>query len=132
MKKKKHTDVLKMITLFQQNILANKPSHAQMYDELRMMRFQIKPVSGSVTKLDFKNETFIEMLWGLGKIDEFFQKHIKTLTPQEKRVFQSVFTRLQQSFHNQFNKIAMATAEEPDAAGGFEIEIFKARGGIAN
>ncbi len=113
--------------------MSKKPPLSQMYDEVRMMRFKIRPLTGEITQLNFNNEQFIEMLWGLGKLDEFFQKHINDFNESQKLVFFRIFDELHKKFQNKFNKIQMAKSNtlQPDQS-VFEMEIFKDRNNINN
>ena len=38
------------------NLLKNKPSEQAMFDQVRMMRYKIRPLQGDVSMLDFKNK----------------------------------------------------------------------------
>ena len=73
MDKKNKMDVVEMMSTFQNTILNNKPNEKDMYDEVRMMRFKVKPVHGDLSVLNINNHHFMEILWSLGKMDEFFQ-----------------------------------------------------------
>jgi hypothetical protein len=72
MDKKNKMDVVEMMSTFQNTILNNKPNEKDMYDEVRMMRFKVKPVHGDLSVLNINNHHFMEILWSLGKMDEFF------------------------------------------------------------
>ena len=89
MRKKSNTDVIEIVSKFQKNILENKPSDDQMYQDVRMMKFKVKPVLGDISILNLKNNTLIEILWSLGKIDEFFQNQSDKLDDTEREVFYS-------------------------------------------
>ena len=43
-----------------------------MYEEIRMMKFRIRPLQGNVLSVNLNNEKFIEVLWSMGKLDEFY------------------------------------------------------------
>lgn len=104
-----------------------------MYEEVRMMRFKIRPVSGEISQLDFNNTEFIEMLWGLGKMDEFFQSHINEFTDQEKHTFYRIFEDLHRKFQNKYNQLQIAKRTSPQAPpSAFEMEIYKDRNGFIN
>ncbi len=126
MRKKISVDVFDMIAQFQLNVLSKKPSTAQMYDEVRLMRFKIRPLNGEITTLDLNNNNFIEMLWGLGKLDEFYQGHIEKLPQQQRQVFFRIFDDLYQKFQQELNKVNLKRDEIPQHS-SFEMEIFKER-----
>ena len=124
MRKKNSVDVFDMIAQFQLNVLSKKPSAAQMYDEVRLMRFKIRPLNGEITTLDLNNNNFIEMLWGLGKLDEFYQIHIEKLPQNERQIFFRIFDELYQKFQQELNKVNLKR-EEISQNSSFEMEIFK-------
>ncbi len=126
MRKKNSADVFDMIANFQLNVLNKKPSNEQMYDEVRLMRFKIRPLNGEIAMLDLSNSGFIEMLWGLGKLDEFYQGHIEKLPPNERQIFFRIFDELYQKFQQELNKVNLKR-EEINPNSSFEMEIFKDR-----
>ena len=127
MQKKNHTDVLDLVYSFQKKILENKPPQEQMYLDVRMMQFKIRPLQGDVSLLNLKNEHFIEILWSLGKLDEFFQGHIKQVSNKQKNTFYKLFDELYARFQNELNKINLQKEKSNDISAGFEMEIFKDR-----
>jgi hypothetical protein len=124
MRKKNSADVFDMIAQFQLNVLSKKPSAAQMYDEVRLMRFKIRPLNGEITTLDLNNNNFIEMLWGLGKLDEFYQIHIEKLPQDQRQIFFRIFDELYQKFQQELNRVNLKR-EEISQNSTFEMEIFK-------
>lgn len=126
MRKKNSGDVFDMIAQFQLNVLNKKPPVAQMYDEVRLMRFKIRPLNGEITTLDLNNNNFIEMLWGLGKLDEFYQGHIEKLPQDQRQIFFRIFDELYQKFQQELNKVNLKK-EEIRENSSFEMEIFKDR-----
>lgn len=124
--RKKNIDVFEMLTQFQTNVLNKKPSQQQMYDEVRLMRFKIRPLNGEITMLDLNNANFIEMLWGLGKLDEFYQGHVEKLPTDQKQVFFRIFDEIYQKFQQELNKVSLRREENSQTA-TFEMEIFKDR-----
>jgi hypothetical protein len=125
MRKKSNTDVIEMVTRFQKRILDNKPSSDQMYQEIRMMKFKIKPVIGDISYLNLKNNNFIEILWSLGKIDEFFQKQVEDLSTDEKEVFYKLLDEIYERYQDDLNMIDLKTQDIAPPTQGFEMEIFK-------
>lgn len=126
MKSKNAKDIFEMITEFQKKVLAKKPPQEAMYDEVRMMKFKIRPLQGEITQLDLKNNRFIEMLWGLGKLDEFYQIHVDKLSGDQKDVFFRIFNGLHQQFQDEVSRISFKKQADPNAS-AFEMEIFKER-----
>jgi len=132
-KNEKNADLFDMISAFQRDVLANKPPTTQMYDEIRMMRFKIRPVNGKIAQLDFKNEQFIEMLWSLGKMDDFFKSNIHQFNDHERHTFFRLFDDMHRRFQSKFKKLALKD-QNPQKKNhtAFELEIFKERSGKQN
>lgn len=126
MKKRNRTDLLQVIADFQKKILENKPSTQEMYEEVRMMHFKIRPLQGDLSQLNFKEEKFIEILWSLGKLDEFFHRQYKKLNSRnQKEVFFKFFDGLYEKLQTQLNKLDLKTAEKLSLSATIEMEIFK-------
>lgn len=125
--KRKKDDFLNQLLHFQQHILKNKPSFKEMIEDVRMMKFKIRPLDGDVTQIDFNNLQLIETLWNLGKIDEFFQKEFNRLKQGQKQIFYHFMDRLYQKFQTQLNKIRLGSEnlQEPSSSPLVEMEIFK-------
>lgn len=127
MKNKTERDVIEMFHLFQQSVLDNKPSFREMCEDVRMMCFKVRPVQGNISDLNFKNNTFIETLWSLGKLDEFFQEHVHDLTKKEKQVFYTIFDGLYHQYQEDLNLIDLKSDSFEKVGNGFEVEIFRER-----
>lgn len=127
MRKKNNTDVLDLVYRFQKRVLENKPAKEAMYQDVRMMQFKIRPLQGDVSLLNLKNEHFIEILWSLGKLDEFFQRHIEQVSAKQRDTFYRLFDEMYQRFQNELNKINLQKEKSNDLSAGFEMEIFKER-----
>lgn len=126
MKKTPQKDIVILFQQFQKDVLDKKPHYNQMFDEVRMMKFKVRPVTGDIGALDFKNSKFVETLWSLGKLDEFFQKEIKKLSNEEKQVFYRLFDDVYQDYQSQLNDINIK-ADKFDKTSdlAFEVEIFR-------
>jgi hypothetical protein len=133
MKKKPQTDIVDLFQRFQKEVLDRKPSFTQMFDEVRMMKFKVRPVTGDIGALDFQNNTFVETLWSLGKLDEFFHNSIKDLSKDEKQVFFRLFDDIYQDYQSQLNDINIrADKFNQDNDFTFEVEIFREKFGSGN
>ncbi len=125
MRKKTSTDILSLISNIQK-IISTKPNTNQMFDEVRMMKFKIKPIHGDVSAFNLKNEKFIESLWSLGKLDEFFHKEFPQLSKKEQEVFLRFFDNLYFKYQQQLNQINLQPARVTlTKTGLLELEIFK-------
>jgi hypothetical protein len=132
MRKKSNTDVIEMISRFQRTILENKPSKDIMYDEVRMMKFKIKPVLGDISILNLSNNNFIEILWSLGKIDEFFQKQVDNLNADQRDIFYKLLDEIYEKYQDDLNTIDLKKQDTAPSSPGFEMEIYKEKTPKAN
>ena len=132
MRKKSNTDVIEIVSKFQKNILENKPSDDQMYQDVRMMKFKVKPVLGDISILNLKNNTLIEILWSLGKIDEFFQNQSDKLDDTEREVFYKLLDTIYENYQDRLNTVDLKKESMSQSATGFEMEIFKEKTPKAN
>lgn len=105
-----------------------------MISEVRMMQFKIRPVEGDITALNFKNYSFIETLWSLGKLDEFFLQHESKLKKSDKIVFYRLFDGLYEQYRNKLNHINLKKDQydEGKVPSGFEVEIFREKSKKSN
>lgn len=118
-------DAFEIIKGFQTSVLKQTPTVEKMYEEVRMMRFKIKPLQGDISTLDFKNREFISALWSLGKLDEFFQRHFTDLKSEQQEVFFKLMDEMRYEFQNQLNRANIKPQENDTKAAIFEMEIFK-------
>ncbi|PIV09611.1 hypothetical protein COS31_04735 [Candidatus Roizmanbacteria bacterium CG02_land_8_20_14_3_00_36_15] len=122
MKITKKTDIFNLMTELK-SLLDHKPSHDQMIKEVQMMSFKIRPVAGDISLLNFKNQQLIEVLWGLGKIDDFFRKEFRRLRIHEKKTFFKLVGQMRGKLETQLNKINFRKPIETPQA--IEMEIVK-------
>lgn len=122
---KRKTDLLEEIVKFQSNLLKNKPSEQAMFDQVRMMRYKIRPLQGDVLTLDFKNKKFIEILWNLGKLDEFFNRRKNFLNKRQKEIFYSFFEGVYAKLQHQLNHLDLKFDQKDDASAIIEMEIVR-------
>lgn len=125
MKKTNSKDIISLFGNIQKEILA-KPDVTQMFKEVQMMKFKIKPIQGDLMAFNLKNENFIESLWSLGKLDEFFYKEVPSLNKKEKKVFMRLFDSLYFKYQQQLNESKLQQRRVNLSKNGFlELEIFK-------
>lgn len=125
MKKKIESDVVLLLEQFQKNILGNKPSIDQMIKEVQMMKFKIRPIQGDFSHLNFQNSRFIEILWSLGKMDEFFDRRLSTLPQKQKGIIFNYFDSMYHTFQEELNKLNLKLPKTGKISSVFEMEIFK-------
>lgn len=124
-KKQTNDDVLTLFMDFQKSVIQEKPTTTEMFEELQMMRFKIKPVQGDLSILNFKDKQLIEILWNLGKLDEFFQKQYRHLSIAKKRTFYQLFENLHKNYQDQLSALSIQATEEIKLTSTVEMEIFK-------
>ena len=125
MKKKINKDILSLFGNIQK-IISAKPTINQMFEEVQMMKFKIRPIRGDLTSFNLKNEQFIEILWSLGKLDEFFHKEFPVLSKKEKEVFIKIFDSLYFKYQQQLNQANLQQKKiSLTKTGLLELEIYK-------
>jgi hypothetical protein len=126
MKKRESKDVLEIISHFQKTLM-NKPTPEQMFEEIRMMKFKIRPTQGDISGIDLHDSRFIETIWSLGKIDELFQKEYQKMPLKKKGIFFAIFDNMYQKFQNDLNSLYLNNDKDPKKNVFVEMEIFKER-----
>lgn len=97
-----------------------------MYDEVRMMHFKIRPLQGDISHLDLKDKVFLEALWSLGKLDEFFKKEGSKYNKREREIFFRYFDSLHARFARSLQKVRLEPSEDADDPSPFiEMEIYR-------
>lgn len=125
MGKKTTKDIISLFGNIQKEISA-KPNVDQMFKEVQMMKFKIKPIQGDLMSFNLKNQNFIESLWSLGKLDEFFFKEVPSLSKKEKEVFMRIFDSLYFKYQQQLNQTNLQQRKiSLTKTGLLELEIFK-------
>lgn len=117
-------DVLEMINSFQKS-LNKKPSPEKMYEEIKMMKFKVRPIQGNLSEVNLNNEKFVETLWSLGKLDEFFQKEFYRLSAKNKNLFMKIFEEIYEKYQQDLNRVNLQWEKIPNKQRFLEVEIFK-------
>ncbi len=125
MKTGNKTDLYEKIKLFQQRTISNTQTVEEMMSEVRMMNFKVRPVYGNISKLNLSNREFINALWSLGKLDEFFKDEFPNVEDEDREIFFKLVDDMRVSLQQQLNR-AYNTDESPKSEKlFFEIEIYK-------
>lgn len=122
---KKKTDLLEEIVNFQEELLKNKPTDQIMFEQVRMMRYKIRPLQGDISILDLKNKKFIEILWNLGKLDEFFNKRKNFLNKRQREIFYSFFEGIYAKLQHQLNHLDLKFDQNDVSSSIIEMEIVR-------
>lgn len=126
MRKKQTKDIKTVFDDFE-NLLKLKPSIDQMYEEIQMMKFKVRPLKGDVLSLNLKNDRFVSTLWSLGKLDEFYQNKISSLNYKDREIFNKIFEEVYLRFQVDLNKINVRLLKEVKYKTHLEVEIFRER-----
>lgn len=127
MRKKTSKDIISLFGNIQK-VISTKPSVNQMFEEVQMMKFKIKPIQGDLMSFNLKNQNFIESLWSLGKLDEFFFKETPSLSKKEKEVFIRLFDNLYSRYQQKLNQSNLQKRKVTlTKTGLLELEIYKER-----
>ncbi len=124
MRSRKSNDVLKIFNNFQKTI-SHKPGYKDMFDEIRMMQFKIKPMQGDILVFNLQDKQLIELLWSLGKLDELFQHEYKRLSIKEKNTFFRIFDSMYQKLQTELNKLNLHKEQIARSSPAVEMEIFR-------
>lgn len=126
MKRKKTNSIIDELIDFQKS-LENKPTVEEMFNQVKMMNFKFKPIQGSLINFNFKNKKFIEALWSLGKLDEFFVKKINSLrSTKEKEKFLNFFSQIYDLYQQKLNSTDLKSIEKQKNIDNIlEVEISK-------
>ncbi len=122
---KKSVDVADILVNLQRTVLSHKPPMNTMLEEIRMMKFKIKPLLGDISMINFKNQHLIEIMWSLGKLDDFFQREYEKLRPNQREMFYKIFEDLHGKFQAQLNALNLNKNADDNDGPVLEMEIYK-------
>lgn len=124
MKTRNETDVLQIFDIFQKSI-QKKPPHKLMMDEVRMMKFKVRPMQGDILLFNLQDGRLIEILWSLGKLDDLFHNKYQKLSQKDKGVFFRIFDSMYQKLQLELGRINLRRDKVSSVSPTVEIEIFK-------
>ena len=96
-----------------------------MHEDIRLMQFRIRPIEGDITKIDVGNETFVEMLWSLGKLDEIFQERFYEITDKNRETIFHIFEKLYDEYQSRLNKATYRKENTVGPGPKLEMEIYR-------
>jgi hypothetical protein len=120
MKKIMAIDVIEQIF---HEIQSNKPSGRSLLDELTMMKFQIRAVSGDLSSLVPMRSYFFSSLWDIGTIDHIVQDHIYDMDDQEQERLLSFL----EHFEDQTSLQLQESSKTKKGAEALIIELIRDR-----
>ena len=122
---KNQKDILERLADIQKALSLNRPSIEKMWEELRMMRFKVRPTQGDIYQINLNDTRFVEILWNLGKLDEMFQKEVKLINKSEREIFYRYFDDTYRRFQDQLNQLNLRKPFQIKTPSFLEMEIFK-------
>ncbi len=121
--KNKEIDLIRKVT---SEVEQSLPAKDIMLQDIKMMNFKVKPVSGDIFSLAKKEIVFLQSLWKLGKIDEIVTDKIDLLDQDEQDVFFNYMEDLQQRTQNDIaSSIQQLPKRDQKKMKVLEFEIFK-------
>jgi hypothetical protein len=96
-KRQKSDEIFTQVMVKLKNILEKKPPLAKMKEEVELMGFTIRPISGNAQIIkNIDDRQFIEALWTVGKIDFLMEKNFKHLTKPQKEIILDTLAQIQE------------------------------------
>ena len=118
-------DLIKKITV---DVEQSIPAKEKMLEDIKMMNFKIRPVSGDIFSLAKREIGFVESLWKLGRIEQIIEDKIDTLDESEQDVFLNYLDDIQLRTQKDIaSKIEKLPKREQQKMRVLEFEIFKDR-----
>lgn len=88
---------LNLIKKIDGEIISVTPSRETMLEDIKMMQFKIRPLTGNVFDLARQENRFLEALWKTGKIEEIISQVLPQLDKKERETFFHYLRHLQSS-----------------------------------
>ncbi len=123
--------MVKLFRAFKSAVLDKHPTYEQMVQDVRMMKFKVRPLNGDFSYLNFGNPRFVETLWKLGKMDDFIEKNVMKINKKQERAFFNYFDGLYRHLQDSLNSVHLSELTPNPARNTknvVEMEIFKERG----
>lgn len=124
-KNEKREDVMSLLSYYQKTVIANKPSLEIMLDEIKMMNFKIRPLSGDFSVINGMDSKLIEMIWNLGKLDQLYREKENLLKSKDRKLFMKFFESLHEKFQKDLGFMKLKNVEESEPSNILEMEVFR-------
>mgnify|MGYP001579585624 FL=1 len=124
-KNEKREDVISLLSYYQKTVIANKPSLEIMLDEIKMMNFKIRPLSGDFSVINGMDSKLIEMIWNLGKLDELYREKENLLKSKDRKLFMKFFESLHEKFQKDLGFIKLKNIDQSEPSNILEMEVFR-------
>lgn len=124
-KNDKREDVISLLSYYQKTVMANKPSLDIMMDEIKMMNFKIRPLSGDFSVINGMDSKLIEMIWNLGKLDQLYREKENLLKSKDRKLFLKFFESVHEKFQKDLGLLKLVNNEQLDSSNVLEMEVFR-------
>jgi len=124
-KNEKREDVISLLSYYQKTVIANKPSLEIMLDEIKMMNFKIRPLSGDFSVINGMDSKLIEMIWNLGKLDQLYREKENLLRSEDRKLFMKFFESLHEKFQRDLGFMKLKNVEQSEPSNILEMEVFR-------
>ncbi len=121
----KRLDIASLLSQYQQAVVLNKPTLAIMLDEIKMMNFKIRPLSGDVSLIRAMDSKLIEMVWNLGKLDQLYREKQQYLKLKDRELFMRFFESMHEKFQKELGLVQLTVPEQVESAHALEMEVFR-------
>ncbi len=121
----KRLDIASLLSQYQQAVVLNKPTLAIMLDEIKMMNFKIRPLSGDVSLIRAMDSKLIEMVWNLGKLDQLYREKHQLLKLRDRELFLKFFESMHEKFQKELGLVQLTVPEEVESSHALEMEVFR-------
>lgn len=85
-KKRRNNKAIDVIQRVVQEVELVKPSREQIVQDLKMMSFKVRPITGDIFTLKREEEGLLKMLWRVGKIEEILENTMPNLHEREQEL----------------------------------------------
>ncbi len=124
-KNEKKEDVISLLSYYQKTVIANKPSLEIMLDEIKMMNFKIRPLSGDFSVINGMDSKLIEMIWNLGKLDQLYREKENLLKSKDRKLFMKFFESVHEKFQKDLGFLKLKNSDQPEPSNILEMEVFR-------
>ncbi len=124
-KNEKREDVISLLSYYQKTVMAKKPSLEIMLDEIKMMNFKIRPLSGDFSIINGMDSKLIEMIWNLGKLDQLYREKESLLKLKDRKLFMKFFESVHDKFQKDLGLLRLVNDEQAEQSNVLEMEVFR-------
>lgn len=120
------TNVIDLIKKVDEEIKNIRPEKEKIVQEIKMMNFKIRTLSGDIFTMRKERASFMEALWKIGKIESIVNKALLKLNSKDKKLFLEYFFNLQRQTQEKIaSMIEKKSPDDYQDAKVFEFEVFK-------